>query len=80
VAFGPDSAPVSARQRWALKLEFLGANLDAKPVGQNPTPAIVNYFKGPKEQWKTGVPTYASVVYHDLWPGSIWSTPETPGG
>jgi hypothetical protein len=29
----------------------------------------VSYFKGPREQWKTGLRTYASVVYRDVWPG-----------
>src|SRR5215831_16182450 len=50
-------------------LEFLGANPDVKPVGLESAPAVVSYFKGPREQWKTGLPTYASVVYSDLWPG-----------
>ena len=57
------------RQRWAITLEFLGANPDVKPVGHEPTPAVVSYFKGPREEWKAGLPTYASVVYSNLWPG-----------
>jgi beta-propeller repeat-containing protein len=28
------------------------------------------YFKGPENQWKTGLRTYARVIYPDLWPGS----------
>ena len=68
-AFHPDSAAVPERQRWAITLEFLGANPGVKPVGHEPTPAVVSYFKGPQEQWKTALPTYASVVYADLWPG-----------
>ncbi len=63
----PDAA--GARERWALKLKFLGANPDVHPLGQSPTPAVVSYFKGPREAWKTGLPTYASLVYPDLWPG-----------
>jgi hypothetical protein len=69
VAFRPDSASLPERQSWAIRLEFLEANPDVKPVGQEPTPAVVSYFKGPREHWKTGLPTYASVVYSDLWPG-----------
>jgi hypothetical protein len=30
---------------------------------------VISYFKGPKDQWQTGLPTYASLVYLDLWPG-----------
>ena len=56
-------------QRWAVKLDFVGANPEVRPVGQDPTPAVVSYFKGPREAWKTGLPTYASVVYPNLWPG-----------
>ncbi|MBI3988741.1 MAG: hypothetical protein HY347_03900 [candidate division NC10 bacterium] len=29
----------------------------------------MSYFKGSREQWKTGLSTYATLVYPDLWPG-----------
>jgi hypothetical protein len=58
-----------ARQRWAVKLDFVGANLEARPRGQDPTSAVISYFKGPSQQWKTGLRTYAGLVYRDLWPG-----------
>jgi hypothetical protein len=68
---GWGSAPEAdgARQRWAVRLEFVGANPEVRPAGHEPTPARVSYFKGPEAQWKTGLPTYGSVVYRDLWPG-----------
>src|SRR2546428_220144 len=56
-------------QRWVVKLDFVGANPEVRPLGQDPTPAVISYFKGPREAWKTGLPTYASVVYPNLWPG-----------
>ncbi|MEK7755423.1 MAG: SBBP repeat-containing protein, partial [Acidobacteriota bacterium] len=56
------------RRRWALKLEFVGAR-PVRPEGVERTAAVVSYFKGRPEDWKTGLPTYASVVYRDLWPG-----------
>ena len=56
-------------QRWTVKLDFVDANPNAKPVGEEPTSAVISYFKGPRERWKTGLPTYASLVYRDLWPG-----------
>ncbi len=59
--FGPE--------RWAVKLDFVGADPDVEPVGQDETGARISYFKGNKENWHAGVPTYAEVVYPDLWPG-----------
>jgi len=64
----PRPSPTAA-QRWAVKLDFLGANPDVQPVGVERTPAVISYFKGRPEQWKTGLPTYSRVLYADLWPG-----------
>src|SRR6266498_5290706 len=61
--------PVAARERWAVKLDFLGANPNAKPAGEDRTEAVVSYFKGPRADWKTGLATYGRVVYANLWPG-----------
>ncbi len=61
--------PDKPAQRWAVKLDFVGANPEAEPVGEDQTEAVVSYFKGARDQWKTGLPTYGSVVYRDLWPG-----------
>ncbi len=58
-----------APQRWVLKLDFLDANPDVKPIGEHPTPAVISYFKGPPEQWETGLKTYTTLVYPNLWPG-----------
>jgi hypothetical protein len=52
-----------------VKLDFVGANPDAKPRGADQTPAVVSYFKGDKADWKTEIPTYSRVIYTDLWPG-----------
>jgi hypothetical protein len=61
--------PEGARERWAVKLDFVGTNPEARPRGQDPTPAVVSYFKGPRAQWKPGLRTYARLVYPELWPG-----------
>jgi hypothetical protein len=52
-----------------LKLDFVGANPTVTPHGQDLTQAKISYFKGPREQWQTGLPTYRSIAYPDLWPG-----------
>ena len=56
-------------RRWAVRQEFVGANPGVRPSGQDLSAARVNYFKGPRSQWKTGLPTYSKVAYRDLWPG-----------
>jgi hypothetical protein len=56
-------------ERWALKLDFVGANPHARPQGQKATAASINYFKGPQAEWKAGLKTYRSLIYEDLWPG-----------
>ena len=61
--------PRREAQRWVVKLDFVDANPSARPVGQEPTAAVISYFKGPREEWTTGLPTYASLIYRDLWPG-----------
>ena len=55
--------------RWAVKLDFIGANPKATVTGEEATPAKISYFTGPKEAWKTGLATYGRLVYADLWPG-----------
>ncbi|MFN8459054.1 MAG: FG-GAP-like repeat-containing protein, partial [Anaerolineae bacterium] len=55
--------------RYILKLDFLNANPRVRPIGQQPTEAVISYFKGPNDQWHTGLPTYAKLVYPNLWPG-----------
>jgi hypothetical protein len=57
------------RERWTLKLDFVGANPNARLSGEERTSAVVSYFKGPRQEWKTGLATYRRLVYHDLWPG-----------
>jgi hypothetical protein len=55
------------RQR-QVRLDFLGANLHPTMEAPARTSAIVSHFHGPPENWKTGIPTYSSVFYRDLWP------------
>jgi hypothetical protein len=58
-----------ARETWAVALDFVGARADVVPEGREPTGAIVSYFRGPPEQWQTGLATFSTLVYPDLWPG-----------
>lgn len=54
---------------WVVKLEFVGANPDRMLRGEDEQQAVFSYFRGPEEEWKTGLRTFARVVYEDLWPG-----------
>ena len=54
---------------WVVKLEFMGANPDVVPQGEDRQQAVFSYFKGPEKDWKAGLSSYAKVVYRELWPG-----------
>jgi len=57
-------------RRSKLRMRLLGANPAAKVTGENELPGKANYFIGndPKN-WRTNVPTYASVRYTGIYPG-----------
>ena len=63
-AFGEQAA-----QRWAVKLDFVGANPNVHPAGESKTAAVFSYFKGQQSQWRAGVSSYAQLRYPNLWPG-----------
>ncbi|MGH2684173.1 MAG: hypothetical protein ACRDJP_01735, partial [Actinomycetota bacterium] len=45
---------------------------DARPVSpqaQVPAETVVSYFRGDRDEWRTGVPTYERVVYREPWQG-----------
>jgi len=62
-------SPQRTPERWALKLDFLGANRNVKPLAESPQEAVISYFKGPPSKWQAGLKTYAKLRYPNLWPG-----------
>jgi hypothetical protein len=56
-------------ERWVVKLDFIGANPGARPVGEAKAEAVISYFKGKPQEWHGGLPTYSRISYKDLWPG-----------
>ena len=66
---GDAAANPVPRRRWTVKLDFVGANPDVRPVGQDPAATVVSYFRGRPEEWHTGLRTFQKIVYPDLWPG-----------
>jgi len=69
VAFRSGRETPPERQRWVVKLDFVGANPDVRPVGEEQQEAVISYFEGQPDEWRTGLPTYSRLVYRDLWPG-----------
>ncbi len=65
----PEAHEDGRSERWVVKLDFVGANRDVQPLGEAETGAVISYFSGKKEDWKTGLPTYSKIIYPDLWPG-----------
>jgi hypothetical protein len=59
----------AAGSRWVVKLDFLDANPCVKPAGTDETGAVISYFSGQPENWKTGLSTCSRMVYRNLWPG-----------
>jgi hypothetical protein len=66
---GAGSLPATERLT-SLRLKLLGANPQSDVTGMSELPGKTNYFLGndPKK-WRTNVPTYARVKYHDIYPG-----------
>jgi len=59
----------AAAARWVVKLDFVGADPAVRPQGRDETGAVISYFKGKPEEWRTGLPAYSRIVYRNLWPG-----------
>jgi len=64
-----DSSEGVAAKRWTARLDFIDAHRDTRPVGEVQAPTVVSYFKGSRDQWKTGLRTFSKIRYSDLWPG-----------
>jgi CSLREA domain-containing protein len=62
------SAPGSSSS--LLRMQLLGSNSAARPVGLDPLPGTTNYLSGnDPSQWHTNVPSFARVQEHGVYPG-----------
>ena len=52
-------------QALVIKEKFLGNSLN--PHGKEKSESVVSYFKGPQDNWKTGIPTYNYVSLGQIW-------------
>jgi len=73
IFFAPDGLTFALagenRERWTVKLEFVDANPTVRPRGEDRAEAVFSYFRGKPDEWKTGISSFRSIVYEDLWPG-----------
>jgi len=72
VYFASDGITIALQDgegRYAVKIDFVGANPKTTLRGEEREQAVFSYFRGKPEEWATGCATYSSVVYEDLWPG-----------
>ena len=61
---------VSATQKNEIVLQFEDANQNPIIEGVDKLRGVANFFKGSDQsKWQTNVPTYASVLYKELYPG-----------
>lgn len=59
-----------AGRNWQIQVKWQDALTDAQVEARTQLPGVVNYLIGSRpEGWRTGLPTYAQIVYHDLYPG-----------
>lgn len=62
--------PGGGQPQQRLSLRFVGASRTPEIVGQEKLPGVVNYYLGRDPQaWQTGIPTYAGVLYREIYPG-----------
>lgn len=58
------------RKTAAVRMKMVGANPDSLIEGVGLLPGISNYFIGnDPEKWRTNIPHYARVQYHEVYPG-----------
>ena len=71
--FRPDDRPMSDEEmnsrtkRYVSKLAFVGANGDPEIVPVDETSYSVNYFKGDRSNWRTGIATFKAVLYRNVY-------------
>ncbi|MEE8574239.1 MAG: hypothetical protein V3T30_02405, partial [Thermodesulfobacteriota bacterium] len=63
----PEKTEITKREFFNLSL--LNSNKKAKITGEAEQSGKVNYFVGDKSKWRSGVPTFASVLYEEVYKG-----------
>lgn len=73
LAFAPTSMvlslPSEGQQQTKLQLQWNGANSRAEISGMARLPGVYHSYVGNAKAWRSNVPTYGSLQYHNLYPG-----------
>src|ERR1700722_5856211 len=68
-AFGPDSVTFRVRDH-ETRIRFSKANTEAVMEGAELLPGRANFLVGNQpDEWRSNVPLYEKIVYHELYPG-----------
>ena len=64
------AGPVEGQEALAVRMAFEGSSETVRLEGETRLPGSLNYFVGSdRARWATGVASYASAVYRELYPG-----------
>jgi len=67
---GTPGSGAEARPSEVVRMRFERANTAPEVVGRDRLPGHANYYSGnDRSAWRTGIPTYARVEYHAVYPG-----------
>ena len=69
--------PTTGSPAYILTLELAGADPAVRPEGVDRAEMTVSYFTGPPDRWRTGLPSYAGLLYRDL---VAWHRSDLAGG
>ena len=70
VAFQSTGLKLSLPGSDGIQVTYLGANPKTRLIPSAKQPTRVNRFLGSdSDQWRTGIPTYATLTYEELYPG-----------
>lgn len=67
-AFIEGASQEGSVQGVAVKEKFLTEET-LRPTGLDKSDAVVNYFVGAKDRWRSHIPTYDAVGFGEVWPG-----------
>ena len=67
----PDAIPTKTGtvERLVFRMRFDGANPQPEIVGQKKLPGKINRFIGAHEKWKSNIPTFAELLYRNIYDG-----------
>lgn len=68
ILFSPGEA-VLASAGGTVRMEWPGANRQARIHARGEASGTANYLTGRREEWRTGIPLYSAIQYDELYPG-----------